>query len=64
MGKTIGERIKERRLELRLTQCEVASKAKITYQTVLNAEKGGKITVSTLQSICNALEINIELLNN
>lgn len=57
----IGERIKERRRELSMTQQEVADKAEMTYQSVLNAENGKSCTLETLKKICSALELTIEL---
>jgi transcriptional regulator with XRE-family HTH domain len=57
----VGERIRERRKELNLTQQEVAEKAKLTYQSVLNAENGKSCTLETLKKICQALELTIEL---
>lgn len=57
----VGERIRERRKELNLTQQDVAEKAKLTYQSVLNAENGKSCTLETLKKICQALELTIEL---
>lgn len=58
---TIKERIRNRRKELRLTQQEVAEKAGIAYQSVLNAEAGKGCTLDTLKKICAALGLSIEL---
>ena len=57
----VGERIKERRREWGLTQQQVAEKAKITYQSVLNAESGKSCTLETLRKICGVLDLKIEL---
>lgn len=38
--KTLGEHIKKRRLELKLTQKEAAKRLKVNAWTVLNWEKG------------------------
>jgi transcriptional regulator with XRE-family HTH domain len=57
----IGERIRERRRELSMTQQEVADKAEMTYQSVLNAESGKSCTLETLKKICRALDLTIEL---
>ena len=40
--KEIGEFIKKKRLELGLSQSMVGDKAGVTYQTVINIEKGCK----------------------
>ena len=60
-GMNIGERIKEKRKELGLTQQQVADKVGITDQSVLNAESGKSCTLETLKKICSALELTIEL---
>lgn len=57
----IGERIKERRKELGLSQQQVAERAEMTYQSVLNAESGKSCTLETLKKICKALDLTIEL---
>ena len=57
----VGERIKEKRKELNLTQQEVADKAGMTYQSVLNAERGKGCTLETLRKICGVLDLRIEL---
>lgn len=61
MENLIGEKIKSRRNELGLSQREVSRRADCTYQTVLNAEKGKKITMATLFSICSVLGLEVEL---
>ena len=58
---TIGERIKERRKEVGLTQSEVARKCNLSYQSVLNAEQDKSCTLETLTKICNALDLKIEI---
>lgn len=50
----IGEIIKNTRLSLGLSQSMVAEKAGVTYQTVLNIEKGCK---SSLQSILGIFDV-------
>ena len=57
----IGERIRERRRELSMTQQEVADKAEMSYQIILNAENGKSCTLETLKKICKALDLTIEL---
>ena len=57
----IGERIKERRKELGMSQQQVAEKAEMTYQSVLNAKSGKSCTLETLKKICKALDLTIEL---
>lgn len=52
--KEIGEFIKKKRLELGLSQSMVGDKAGVTYQTVINIEKGCK---PSLQSILNTLDV-------
>jgi transcriptional regulator with XRE-family HTH domain len=58
---TIGERIRERRKELNLTQGQVAGRCDISYQSVLNAEQGKSCTLETLTKICQVLDLKIEI---
>lgn len=57
----IGERIRERRKKLGLSQKDVAEKCGLTYQSILNAETGKSCTLATLTKICEALDLEIEL---
>lgn len=57
--KEIGELIKKRRLELGLSQSMVGNSAGVTYQTVINVEKGCKPTLSSILSILDALGLKI-----
>lgn len=57
----VGERIKERRKELGLTQQDVAEKISMSYQSVLNAENNKSCTLETLKKICEVLDLKIEL---
>ncbi len=57
----IGERIKEKRLELGISQRAVAEKCGLSYQSVLNAEQGRSCTFETIKKICDALGLEIEL---
>lgn len=56
---TLGERLKRIRLNLDMTQEEVANKAWVNRRTVLNAEKGN-VKLSDLIAILGALN----MLNN
>jgi transcriptional regulator with XRE-family HTH domain len=61
---TLAERIKEKRLELELTQEALAIKAQIPYATLSKIESG-KVTnptVTTLKKIADALELSIDYL--
>lgn len=57
----IGEVIAEKRKELGLSQKEVAERAGLTYQSILNAEKGKSCTVKTIKKICSTLGLSIEI---
>ena len=59
IAKVLGERLKRIRLNLDMTQAEVASKAWVSRRTVLNAEKGDA-KLSDLIAILSALN----MLNN
>ena len=57
----IGEVIAEKRKEPGLSQKEVAERAGLTYQSILNAEKGKSCTVNTIRKICSTLGLSIEI---
>lgn len=57
----IKERIKERRVQLGLTQKQLGEKTGLTYQTILNLEKGKACTLQSLIKVCEALEIDLDL---
>lgn len=61
---TIGERIKENRLRINITQAELAECAGISKLSVLNAEAGKNVSLSTLINILRQLEMmeNLEYL--
>jgi len=59
----IGNRIYERRKQLRLTQEELAEKADISTQTISTAELGKKaLRPENIVKICIALEISTDYL--
>lgn len=58
----IGERLKQARLNLDLTQVEVAERAGVTRKAVLNAEKG-KATLDVFVAIMHGLGLGSQLNN-
>lgn len=62
----IGEKIKKRRLELKMSQKELADKVGCTWQTISNLERPSGImpTVATLAKICEVLGLKIDLVYN
>ena len=61
--KQIGNRILNRRKQLRLTQEELAEKAGITPQTVSSAELGKKaLRPENIIRVCSALDISTDYL--
>lgn len=59
----IGDRILNRRKQLRMTQDELAEKAGITPQTVSTAELGQKaLRPENIIRICSALEVSTDYL--
>ena len=59
--KEIGEIIKNRRLELGLSQSMVGNSAGVTYQTVINIEKGCKPSLQSILGILDVLGLKIEI---
>lgn len=56
---TIGEYIKEKRLDVGLMQKELAEKCKVTVQTINFIEKGKtKPSIVTMRKIAEALGVN------
>jgi XRE family transcriptional regulator of biofilm formation len=62
----IGEKIRKRRLELKMSQKELADKVGISWQSVSNLERpcGIMPTVATLSKICEVLGLKIDLVYN
>lgn len=59
----IGNRIRQRRKQLGLTQEELSNRADVTTQTISNAELGLKgMRPDTIIRICAALEISTDYL--
>ncbi len=56
----LGERLKQARLNLDLTQTEVAHRAHITRKTVIQAEKG-KVQLEQFIAILQALNLSDQL---
>lgn len=62
LAESLGERLKQARLNSDLTQTEVASLAGLSRKTVLNAEKG-KVQLEALIAILTALDLTSHLDN-
>ncbi len=61
--KGMGQRMMERRKQLRLTQEEVAERADLTEQTISTAETGRKaLRPENIIKICNALDVSPDYL--
>ncbi len=60
LAEEIGDRLKQARLNLDLTQSEVAELAGIARKTVLNAEKG-KMQLDTMIAILMALDLTQQI---
>lgn len=63
MLETIGQRIRERRKELHMTQVQLAEKSKVSRMIISHLENGkmDNCLVSTLTSIANALGANVNI---
>ncbi|MHA7864958.1 helix-turn-helix domain-containing protein [Flagellimonas marinaquae] len=57
LGETIGDFIKHRRTEQRLTQSEPANKANISRSTLSLLERGESVTLSTLIQLLRVLNL-------
>lgn len=62
IAETLGQRLKQARLNRDLTQQEVAERAGLSRKAVLNAEKG-KAQLEVLIAILQALELTAQLDN-
>lgn len=60
IAEVIGQRLKQARLNLDLTQLEVAERAGVGRKAVLNAEKG-KAQLEILVAILQALDLTTQL---
>lgn len=62
----IGEKIKKRRLELKMSQKELADKVGMSWQSISNLERpsGMMPTVANLAKICEVLGLKIDLVYN
>lgn len=60
-AKTIGERLKQQRIESNMTQEVAASLCGISKKTWIKIEKGGDVYVSTLLRALNAFGIQLHL---
>ncbi|SHF05964.1 Helix-turn-helix [Marinomonas polaris DSM 16579] len=60
LAEELGERLKQARLNLNLTQSEVAALAGVARKTVLNAEKG-KVQLEVFVAIMIALNLTDQL---
>lgn len=59
--KEIGEWIRKKRLDLGLSQSMLAEKSDVTYQTIINVEKGNKASMRTILKILDSLDAKIEI---
>lgn len=60
--KEIGKAIKKRRIELKLTQQNLADLAEVGINTVVSIERGtGNPSVGTLQKICDVIGYRVTL---
>jgi transcriptional regulator with XRE-family HTH domain len=56
----IGARIRERRLELEMSQTELGQKLGVTFQQVQKYEKGrNRVSAARLFEICELLEVSL-----
>ncbi|WP_226666796.1 helix-turn-helix domain-containing protein [Microbulbifer aggregans] len=62
IAETLGQRLKQARLNLDLTQLEVAERAGVSRKAVLNAEKG-QAQLEALVAILQALDLTTQLDN-
>lgn len=62
LAETLGQRLKQARLNRDLTQQEVAERAGLSRKAVLNAEKG-KAQLEVLVAILQALDLTAQLDN-
>ena len=62
IAETLGQRLKQARLNRDLTQIEVAERAGVSRKAVLNAEKG-KAQLEVLVAILQALDLTTQLDN-
>jgi len=62
--KEIGDRIKMRRINLSITQRDLALESGVSLRTIINAESGGNISMKNIISILRVLRIveNLDLL--
>ncbi len=59
----IGEKIKERRMELGWSMEYLASKLGVSYKTILNIEHGRDATTKILFAICEQLGLKFYINN-
>ncbi len=59
---SINERIRMRRKEMGLIQCEVAERLGIKISTYSQMERKGHITCETLKVLCEVLEVSAQYL--
>lgn len=58
----IGQLIKQRRLEVGMTQKQLSEITKMTQTSIIEIEKGRRgISLQTLYRLCEALNLEIEL---
>lgn len=58
----IGQLIKQRRLEVGMTQKQLSEITKMTQPSIIEIEKGRRgISLQTLYRLCEALNLEIEL---
>ena len=57
MMRELGRRIRETRIDMGMTQTEIAGKAGVTKRTISRIENGEDLTVSTLLNVLRALHL-------
>ena len=60
---TIGEKIKERREAMNLSQKQLAKRAGLTNVSVCSIENDSTCNIQSLTKLCEALNMRIELVN-
>jgi transcriptional regulator with XRE-family HTH domain len=57
LKETFSENVKKRRVELELTQGEMAAKCGMVRQVATRIENNGSVTIETLERVAKALNI-------
>lgn len=62
--KEIAKELKRKRIMMGLRKYQVAEKAGITKNSMVNIEKGRCISYKSLKAVCKVLNLKIELIDN